>query len=53
MNVGDKLRFAGRNWKVVCHFSADGSSFESEIWGENEQFMTVFRARSSRTSPSA
>jgi ABC-type lipoprotein release transport system permease subunit len=41
--VGDNLRFAGRNWNVVCRFSAGGSAFESEIWGENEQFMPVFR----------
>jgi ABC-type lipoprotein release transport system permease subunit len=37
------LRFAGRDWEVVCHFTAGGSAFESEIWGENEQFMPVFR----------
>lgn len=43
--VGDKLRFAGRDWDVVCHFSAGGSAFESEIWGENEQFMPVFRGQ--------
>lgn len=43
MAVGDRLRFAGRDWNVVCHFSAAGSSFESEIWGENEQLMPVFR----------
>ncbi len=41
--VGESLRFAGRDWTVVCHFSAGGSAFESEIWGENEQFMPVFR----------
>jgi putative ABC transport system permease protein len=41
--LGEKIRFAGRNWDVVCHFSAGGSAFESEIWGENEQFMPVFR----------
>jgi ABC-type lipoprotein release transport system permease subunit len=41
--VGQTLRFAGRDWNVVCNFSAAGSSFESEIWGENEQFMPVFR----------
>jgi ABC-type lipoprotein release transport system permease subunit len=28
---------------VACVFSAGGSAFESEIWGENEQFMPVFR----------
>ena len=43
--VGDRLRFAGRNWDVVCRFTAGGSAFESEIWGENEQFMPVFRGQ--------
>ena len=42
-NVGDVLRFSNRDWTVVCRFTADGSSFESEIWGENEQFLNVFR----------
>jgi putative ABC transport system permease protein len=42
-NVGDVLRFGGRNWNVVCRFTADGSAFESELWGENEQFQNVFR----------
>jgi putative ABC transport system permease protein len=41
--VGSVLRFGGRDWNVVCNFAAGGSSFESEIWGENEQFMGVFR----------
>ena len=44
-SVGETLRFAGRDWNVVCHFSAGGSAFESEIWGENEQFMPVFRGQ--------
>jgi len=44
--VGETLRFGGRNWNVVCQFSANGSAFESEIWGENEQFMPVFRGES-------
>ncbi|MDQ2768463.1 MAG: ABC transporter permease [Gemmatimonadota bacterium] len=43
VNVGQVLRFSNRNWNVVCRFTADGSSFESEIWGENEQFQGVFR----------
>jgi putative ABC transport system permease protein len=45
-NVGDKLRFAGRDWDVVCRFTAGGSAFESEIWGENEQILPVFRGES-------
>jgi len=43
VNVGDVLRFSNRSWNIVCRFTADGSSFESEIWGENEQFQGVFR----------
>ncbi|HEU5262884.1 MAG TPA: FtsX-like permease family protein [Gemmatimonadales bacterium] len=43
--IGESLRFAGRDWAVVCHFTAAGSAFESEIWGENEQFMPVFRGQ--------
>lgn len=43
LEVGDKITFANRSWNVVGHFAADGSSFESEIWGENEQFMPAFR----------
>jgi ABC-type antimicrobial peptide transport system permease subunit len=42
-DVGDQIAFGGEEWTVVGHFAADGSSFESEIWGENEQFMPVFR----------
>lgn len=41
--IGESLRFAGRDWEVVGHFEAGGSSFESEVWGENELFMPVFR----------
>ncbi len=43
LEIGSTLRFAGRDWNVVCHFSAGGSAFESEIWAENEQVMPVFR----------
>jgi ABC-type lipoprotein release transport system permease subunit len=41
--IGDTLRFANRDWVVVGHFAAGGSALESEVWGENEQFMPVFR----------
>lgn len=41
--LGETIRFGGRAWTVVCHFSAGGSAFESEIWAENEQVMPVFR----------
>jgi len=42
-NVGNVVAFGGQDWTVVGRFSAAGSSFESEIWGEAEQFMPVFR----------
>ncbi|MBL0170413.1 MAG: ABC transporter permease [Gemmatimonadaceae bacterium] len=48
--LGEKLRFAGREWTVVCHFSAAGSSFESEVWGEAEQFQSAMRGGSSYQS---
>ena len=41
--VGGSVDFANASWQIVGHFSADGSSFESEIWGENEQLMPVLR----------
>ena len=41
--VGQSMHFAGRPWEVVCHFTAGGSAFESEIWGENEQVMPALR----------
>ncbi|HET7041324.1 MAG TPA: ABC transporter permease, partial [Gemmatimonadales bacterium] len=41
--VGDAMTIANRPWTVVCHFTAGGSSFESEIWGMNEQVMPVMR----------
>lgn len=41
--VGQSMHFAGRPWEVVCRFTAGGSAFESEIWGENEQVMPALR----------
>lgn len=45
MDIGDTLEFGGRRWEVVGHFASEGSGFESEVWGENEQFMPVFRGQ--------
>jgi putative ABC transport system permease protein len=44
-HAGQKMRFGGRDWDVVCEFTAGGSAFESEIWAENEQVMPVFRGQ--------
>jgi ABC-type antimicrobial peptide transport system permease subunit len=38
-NVGDKLRFEQRDFTVVGQFTASGSAFESEIWGDANVLM--------------
>ena len=38
-NVGDKLRFEQRDFTVVGQFTAAGSAFESEIWGDANVLM--------------
>jgi putative ABC transport system permease protein len=37
--VGDKLRFEQRDFTVVGQFTAAGSAFESEIWGDANVLM--------------
>ena len=39
--VGDELIFQKRPFKVVGHFEANGSSHESEIWGDANVLMPV------------
>ena len=34
--IGEKVAFGPRQFTVVGHFTAGGSAFESEIWGDNE-----------------
>jgi len=41
--VGQRMRFGGREWTVVGIFSAGGSAFDSEVWGDAEQLMQAFR----------
>jgi len=41
--IGERLRFAQRDWTVVGTFDAGGSGFDSEIWGDVDQFMPAFR----------
>ncbi|MFQ5770831.1 MAG: ABC transporter permease, partial [bacterium] len=41
--LGEFVNMGMRDWKVVGVFEAGGSSFESEIWGDVEQFMPAFR----------
>jgi ABC-type antimicrobial peptide transport system permease subunit len=41
--LGEKLRFAQRDWTVVGVFEAGNSGFSSEIWGDVDQLMQSFR----------
>ena len=41
--LGETLRFAGRDWRVVGVFDAQRSAFDSEIWGDSEQMMQAYR----------
>lgn len=43
VEIGDKLRFGQEDFTVVGHFSAAGGAFESEVWGDGEVLMNVFR----------
>ena len=40
--IGDVVRFAGDNWTVVGLFDADGSGFDSEMWGDSDQLLDAF-----------
>ncbi len=41
--IGDKLFFGKREWNVVGVFDAGRTGFDSEVWGDTEQFMQAFR----------
>lgn len=43
VEIGERLRFAGREWTVVGTFDAGKSGFDSEIWGDVDQMMQAFR----------
>lgn len=41
--MGESVHFGNRDWTVVGIFDAGGSGFDSEIWGDADQFMQAFR----------
>ncbi len=43
VGIGEKLRFAGRDWMIVGHFDGGKSGYDSEVWGDVEQMMQAFR----------
>ncbi len=40
--IGDKVKFAGDEWTIVGKFSAGGSGFDSELWGDALQLLDAF-----------
>lgn len=40
--IGESLRFAMRDWRVVGVFDAGATGFSSEIWGDADQMMPAF-----------
>jgi ABC-type antimicrobial peptide transport system permease subunit len=43
VGIGERLRFAGREWSVVGVFDGGKSGFDSEMWGDVEQVMQAFK----------
>ena len=41
--IGEKMRFAMRDWTVVGVFDAGTTGFSSEVWGDVDQLMQAFR----------
>jgi len=44
--IGEKIKFGGDVWTVVGLFDADGSAFDSELWGDLNQISDAFRRSS-------
>ena len=43
LDVGSVINIQKKDWKVVGLFTADGSSFESEIWGDFDAMAPAIR----------
>lgn len=40
--IGQQIKFGDDQWTIVGLFDAQGTAFDSEIWGDVEQFMPAF-----------
>jgi ABC-type antimicrobial peptide transport system permease subunit len=47
--IGEQVKFGGDTWSVVGIFAADGSGFESELWGDLNQIADAFQRTSLST----
>ena len=48
--IGDEVKFAGDNWKIVGVFDSDGSGFDSEMWGDSQALLNAFNRGSTISS---
>ncbi len=48
--LGQSMRFARRDWTVVGVMDQKGSAYDSEVWGDIEQFEDAFMRRPSFSS---
>jgi ABC-type lipoprotein release transport system permease subunit len=48
--VGNQIKFAGDTWKIVGKFTAGGSGFDSELWGNSSQLLDAFNRGNSVSS---
>ncbi len=42
IELGRQIRFGKGNWNVVGRFEAGGTSFDSEIWANNDELVSEF-----------
>jgi ABC-type antimicrobial peptide transport system permease subunit len=47
--IGEKVKFGGDVWTVVGIFDAEGSGFDSELWGDLNQIADAFKRSSLST----
>src|SRR5437868_6939233 len=45
MALGEKTHFARRDWTVVGIMDHGGSAYDSEVWGDVDQFLDAFQRR--------
>ena len=50
MRLGGQVHFARRDWTVVGVMDHGGSAYDSEVWGDVDQFMDAFQRRPSFSS---
>jgi len=48
--LGQTLKIGGDEWRITGIFEADGSGFESEVWGDAEQVMQTLNRLSTFSS---